>query len=89
MDKDKFLEIELNEQVAYLNGLCAEGKGVDDITAELGIDKRELQALGLYFVKDKFMGKPMRGYQTAKRSGNETSKFDGAKVIERGKGSDL
>lgn len=89
MDKDAFLALDLEAQVEYLNGLCAEGKGVDEITAAIGIDKRELGANGLYFVRDKFMGKPMRGYQTAKRSGNEASKFDGATIVEKGKGAVL
>ena len=71
MDRTEFENMELNDQVEYLNGLCADGKSMADIEAEIGITQRELGALGLYFVRDKFMGKPMRGYQTAKRSGNE------------------
>jgi hypothetical protein len=71
MEKQEFLDLELNDQVAYLNSLCAEGKSVGDIEAAVGLDKRGLGAIGIYFVRDKFMGKPMRGYQTAKRSGNE------------------
>ncbi len=89
MDKEQFLELDLDAQVEYLNGLCADGKGIKDIEAQLGIDQREMGKYGLYFVKDKFMGKPMRGYQTAKRSGNEVEKFDGAKVLEKPKGPQL
>jgi hypothetical protein len=71
MEKQEFLDLELDDQVAYLNGLFAEGKSVADIGAELDLDKHKLGAIGIYFVRDKFMGKPMRGYRTAKRSGNE------------------
>jgi hypothetical protein len=77
MEKQEFLDLELNDQVAYLNSLCAEGKGVDDIEAGLDMNKREFGAIGIYYVRDKFMGKPMRGYQTTKRSGNEYQKAEG------------
>ncbi len=77
MEKNEFLELELEEQIAYLNGLCDEGKEMADIEAALGLTQRELGANGLYMVRGKFMGKPMRGYQTAKRSGNEYQKTDG------------
>ena len=71
MDRAEFENMELDDQVKYLNGLCADGKSMADIEAEIGMTQREMGALGLYYVRDKFMGKPMRGYQTAKRSGNE------------------
>jgi len=89
MDKSAFFELDLEQQVEYLNGLCAEGKSLDEITALIGVDKRELGSVGLYYVKDKFMGKPMRGYQTAKRSGNEVAKFDGAERLVKTKGAIL
>lgn len=89
MDKDKFLELELEEQVDYLNKLCEEGKDLEEITGIIDIDKRELGKYGLYYVKGKFMGKPMRGYQTSKRSGNEVSKFDGAERLDKTKGQIL
>jgi hypothetical protein len=74
MEKSEFLELELQEQIAYLNGLGAEGKSITDIEEALGMTQRELGAIGLYYVRGTFMGKPMRGYQTAKRSGNEYEK---------------
>lgn len=79
MDRATFEELELEEQVKFLNELCAKGMAIADIEAEVGMTQRELGAIGLYYVRDKFMGKPMRGYQTAKRSGNEyaTSKDGG------------
>ena len=89
MDKNAFLQLDLDAQVEYLNELCAEGKSVDDIAASVGMDKRELGSNGLYFVRDKFMGKPMRGYQTAKRSGNEVAQFDGAERLVKTKGAVL
>lgn len=77
MDKQEFENLELTEQVAYLNGLCEAGKALPEIEAEVGLTQREMGALGLYFVRNKFMGKPMRGYQTAKRSGNEYAATEG------------
>ena len=71
MDRAQFEDMELDAQVKWLNDQLADGKTLIDIEAELGMTQREMGALGLYFVRDKFMGKPMRGYQTAKRSGNE------------------
>ena len=71
MDRAQFEDMELDAQVKWLNDQLADGKTLVDIEAEIGMTQREMGALGLYFVRDKFMGKPMRGYQTAKRSGNE------------------
>ena len=89
MNKDKFIELDLEEQVDYPNKLCEEGKDLEEITGMIGIDKRELGKYGLYYVKGKFMGKPMRGYQTSKRSGNEVAKFDGAERLDKTKGQIL
>lgn len=89
MNKDQFLDLELTEQVAYLNGQLDEGKEFDDILATLELDKRSIGAYGLYFVKGKVMGKPMRGYQTNKRSGNEHSNTGSAALADQGKGAIL
>ncbi len=73
MDRTEFENMELNDQVNYLNGFVKEGKTLEEIEAEVGMTEREMGAIGLYFIDedDGFMGKPMRGYQTSKRSGNE------------------
>ncbi len=89
MNREEFLDLELDDQIAYLNSQCEAGKGINDISAEISMDQREMGKFGIYFVKDRFMGKPMRGYQTAKRSGNEVTKFDGAEVLEESKGAKL
>ena len=77
MDREEFEGMELDEQVAYLNGLLADGMEMDEIEEEVEMTEREMGALGLYFLGDEFAGKPMRGYQTAKRSGNEYAETEG------------
>lgn len=77
MQREEFENMELKDQVEYLNKLCSEGNDIKAIEAEIGMTQREMGALGLYYVRDKFMGKPMRGYQTAKRSGNEYAAKEG------------
>ncbi len=73
MDRSEFENLEMNAQVEYLNGFVSEGKSLEEIEEIVGMTERELGAIGLYYIDedDGFMGKPMRGYQTAKRSGNE------------------
>jgi len=77
MDREEFEGMELDEQVAYLNKLLADGMEMDEIEEEVEMTEREMGALGLYFLGDEFAGKPMRGYQTAKRSGNEYAATEG------------
>ena len=77
MDREEFEGMELDEQVAYLNKLVADGMEMDEIEEEVEMTEREMGALGLYFLGDEFAGKPMRGYQTAKRSGNEYAETEG------------
>lgn len=77
MDREEFENMELEDQVAYLNGLVDDGNDMEDIEDEVEMTERELGALGLYFLGDKWSGKPMRGYQTAKRSGNEYAETEG------------
>jgi len=71
MNKEEFLKMDDKAQLEYLNGLVAQGKSFNDICAELGMDRVELGKYGFYFVKNQFMHKPMKGYQTTIRSGNE------------------
>ena len=79
MERAEFENMELNDQVEFLNGLVKAGKGIEEIEAEVGMTEREMGALGLYYLDEDmgFMGKPMRGYQTAKRSGNEYAATEG------------
>ncbi len=73
MERSEFEGMELNDQVEYLNKFVKEGKSIEDIEKEVGMTERELGAIGLYYLDEDmgFMGKPMRGYQTTARSGNE------------------
>lgn len=76
MKDEKFLSLDDNGQLQYLNEQAATGKGYGEICAGIGLTKEELGKIGFYFVKDKFMKKPMKGYGTTKRSGNEyTDKY--------------
>ena len=70
MDKQQFLNMEEADQLNYLNTEAAT-KDFATICAELGMTKEELNKLGYYFVRNKFMAKPMKGYGTTIRSGNE------------------
>ena len=71
MTKQEFLDLEDAAQLKYLNGEAAKGISFNEISAGINMSKKELEKIGFYFVKDKFMQKPMKGYQTTKRSGNE------------------
>ena len=76
MKKQEFLALDDGSQFKYLNDAAATGKNYSEICQDLGMTKEELGKLGYYFVKDKWMRKPMKGYQTTKRSGNEyTDRF--------------
>lgn len=71
MDKQAFFDLDGDAQLAYLNSKAEAGQGFEEISADLDITKEEFGKHGLYFVGKKFMLKPMRGYQTTRRSGNE------------------
>jgi hypothetical protein len=74
MKKQEFLNLNEDEKFKFLNEEAAKGKNLVQITSELGITKEELgNKMGFYFVGNKFMRKPMKGYQTTKRSGNEST----------------
>lgn len=77
MNKQEFLDMNEESRFNYLNEEAAKGKNFTDICSEIGIAKEELSnKYGYYFVKNKFMRKPMKGYQTTQRSGNEyTDRF--------------
>lgn len=71
MIKEEFLALDGKAQLKYLNEEVAKGLSFNEISAELKMTKKDFEKFGLYYVKDKFMLKPMRGYQTTVRSGNE------------------
>jgi hypothetical protein len=76
MKKQEFLALEDTAKFAYLNEEAAQGKSYTDICAGVGLTKEELGRQGFYFVRNKFMKKPMKGYGTTQRSGNEyTDRF--------------
>lgn len=71
MTKQEFLALDDKAQLAFLNGEAAKGLNGVEIPAAIGMTKKELETIGFYFVRNKYMQKPMKGYQTTKRSGNE------------------
>ena len=71
MNKQDFLGLEFDDQYKYLSEQAAKGKSFNEMSTELGLNKEEFGKLGFYFIKDKWMRKPMKGYQTTQRSGNE------------------
>lgn len=76
MKKQEFLALDEEGKTKYLNEEAAKGLSYGDICAGIGLTKEELGKYGYYFVKNKFMKKPMKGYGTTQRSGNEyTDKF--------------
>jgi hypothetical protein len=77
MNMTEFADLDGDAQKKYLDDAIAAGKSFDDVYADLGTNKAELGKLGIIPVKDKFMIKPMRGYQTTKKSGNEASEVYG------------
>ncbi|MDR0499635.1 MAG: hypothetical protein LBG97_00090 [Coriobacteriales bacterium] len=83
MDKNEFLDLEMDAQLEKLNSLLAEGKDKNEAAEAVGCDLKLLMQNGLIFVKDKFMGKAFRGYGTAKSSANE-HKHEGAIIAEKG-----
>lgn len=76
MKKDEFINLDEDAKLAYLNEEAAQGKSYGDICSGIGHTKEELGKQGYYFVRNKFMKKPMKGYGTTQRSGNEyTDRF--------------
>jgi hypothetical protein len=71
MTKQEFLNLNEEEKLKFLNSEAAAGKGLAEILEELSLTKAELGRIGYYWVGNNFMGKPMKGYGTTKRSGNE------------------
>ena len=71
MTKQEFLNLNDEEKLKFLNSEAAAGKEFAKISEELSLTKAELGRIGFYWVGNKFMGKPMKGYGTTKRSGNE------------------
>lgn len=71
MTKQEFLNLDDAAQLKYLNGEATKGISLNEIATGISMSKKELEKIGFYYVKDKFMQKPMKGYQTTKRSGNE------------------
>jgi len=71
MTKEEFLKLSDDEKIKFLNSEVEAGKDFNKICAELGMTKLEFSKIGIYFVGNKFMGKPMKGYQITQRSGNE------------------
>ncbi len=71
MTKQEFLNLNDEEKFKFLNSEAEAGKGLVQILEELSLTKEELGRIGFYRVGNKFMGKPMKGYGTTKRSGNE------------------
>jgi hypothetical protein len=71
MKKETFLAMSDDNQLKYLNEEAAKGLSYGEICSGIGLTKEELGRNGYYFVKDKFLKKPMKGYGTTQRSGNE------------------
>ncbi len=72
MNKQEFLALDDKAKHEFLNDAIAGGKAAPQLFAEIGIPKEELaHKHGFYLVGTKFMKKPMKGYQTTERSGNE------------------
>lgn len=64
MKKEEFLALDGKAKGAYCQELYDAGKTLDEILADLGMTKKELELEGIYFVKGKFMVKLMKGYGT-------------------------
>lgn len=76
MNKQEFLALDDKAKLQYLNELAANGKSISEICSDLGFSKDELGKQGFIPVGNKFMLKPMKGYGTTVRSGNEyTDRF--------------
>jgi len=71
MKKEEFLKLSDGEKLKFLNSEVEAGKNFNQICAELGMNRLDFSKIGIYFVNNKFLGKPMKGYQITQRSGNE------------------
>ncbi|HHV64664.1 MAG TPA: hypothetical protein GXX46_06285 [Peptococcaceae bacterium] len=71
MDREEFLKLSDDEKFNFLNAEASAGKSFNQIQSDLGVYKEELARIGFYYVGNKFMRKPMKGYRTTQRSGNE------------------
>jgi hypothetical protein len=64
MKKEEFLALDPKAKGAALQAELDGGKNYEDILAEIGMTKKELEIQqGIYLVKGKFMVKLMAGYQ--------------------------
>ncbi|NLM21374.1 MAG: hypothetical protein GX207_06450 [Peptococcaceae bacterium] len=70
MTKEEFLKLDDAGKLSFLNSEAAT-KDFAQISAEIGMTKAELGKIGFYYVGNKFLLKPMKGYGTTERSGNE------------------
>lgn len=76
MDNQGFLNLDDKAKLQCLNELAASGKSIAEVCSEIGFSKDELGKQGFIPVGNKFMLKPMKGYGTTARSGNEyTDRF--------------
>ena len=66
MTIDELLDLEDDEQIAYLNGQLAEGRSVDEIYEGLQTTKVDMARYGFFVVGGTFMLKPTRGYARTK-----------------------
>lgn len=71
MEKQEYLNMSEDERFNFLNSQAAAGKSFAQIISEMSLTKEELAKQGFYWVGNKFMRKPMKGYVTTVRSGNE------------------
>ncbi|HBQ85417.1 MAG TPA: hypothetical protein DER33_03635 [Syntrophomonas sp.] len=64
MKKENFLKLDAKAKGAACQAELDAGKSYEEILAELGLTKKELEIQhGIYHVKGKFMVKLMPGYQ--------------------------
>ena len=66
MTIDELLELEDEEQAAYLNARVDEGKSADEVYEGLGTTRMDMARYGFFFVGGRFMLKPTRGYARTK-----------------------
>jgi hypothetical protein len=64
MNKEEFMALDGKAKGAACQAAFDAGKTLEEILAELGMTKKELEKQGIYFVKGKFMVKLMPGYAT-------------------------
>jgi hypothetical protein len=64
MNKEEFMTLDGKAKGAACQAAFDAGESFEEILAELGLTKKELEKMGVYFVKGKFMVKLMPGYGT-------------------------